>query len=51
MKEKLKNPNIFVSPTRLCVRNIPFAVDDKRLKQAFLKAAGGGKDVRISEVS
>lgn len=48
-KEKLKNPNIFVSPIRLCVRNIPFEVDDKRLKQAFLKAVGGGKDVKITE--
>ncbi|ESN91425.1 hypothetical protein HELRODRAFT_150260, partial [Helobdella robusta] len=38
-REKLKNPNIFVSPTRLCVRNIPTNVDEKQLKRIFLNAA------------
>lgn len=37
---KLKNPNFFVSTTRLCVRNIPLTVDDKKLKDIFAKAGG-----------
>ena len=39
-RQKLKNENIFISPYRLCVRNLPPAVDDKQLKKVFLKAAG-----------
>jgi nucleolar protein 4 len=32
MKEKLLNPNIFVSPTRLLIKNIPKSVTEKDLK-------------------
>ncbi|XP_044139356.1 RNA-binding protein 28 isoform X1 [Bufo gargarizans] len=46
---KLKNQNIFVSRTRLCVHNIPKSVDDKKLRQVFLNAAGGGRSVKIKE--
>ena len=35
-KKKLRNPNFSVSPTRLAVRNIPFAVTDKELRQLVL---------------
>jgi nucleolar protein 4 len=49
MRQKLKNPNIFVSTTRLCVRNIPTAVDDRALKKVFLKAADNPK-ANITEV-
>lgn len=38
-RQKLKNPNIFVSSTRLCVRNLPTSVDEKQLKKIYLKAA------------
>ncbi|CAG9335070.1 unnamed protein product [Blepharisma stoltei] len=34
-KEKLMNPNIFVSQTRLVIRNLPKAVDEKKLKNAL----------------
>eukprot|EP01132_Coremiostelium_polycephalum_P005177 gene5177-6445_t len=35
---KLKvNPNYFVSPTRLCIRNVPIHVTDSLLKQVCLK--------------
>lgn len=42
--------NVFVSKTRLCVHNLPKFVDVKQLRQLCLKAAGGGKMVRITEV-
>ncbi|KAM4747733.1 RNA-binding protein 28 [Rhinophrynus dorsalis] len=48
-RQKLKSQNIFVSKTRLCVHNIPKSVDDKKLRQLFLTAAGGGSSVRIKE--
>ncbi|XP_038049197.1 RNA-binding protein 28-like [Patiria miniata] len=40
---KLKNINIFVSPTRLAIHNLPKAVDGKKLNQALLIAAGDKK--------
>ncbi|XP_066448286.1 RNA-binding protein 28 [Eleutherodactylus coqui] len=48
-QQKLKNQNIFVSKTRLCVHNIPKSVDDKKLRQLFLNAAGGSRSVKIQE--
>lgn len=36
---KLKNPNFFVSPTRLSVKNLPQSYDEKKLKHLFLNAA------------
>lgn len=38
-RERLKNQNIFVSSTRLCVHNIPTKVDEKELRQVLLNAA------------
>ncbi|KAL4232449.1 RNA-binding protein 28 [Mactra antiquata] len=38
-RRKLKNLNIFISPFRLCVRNIPVNVDDKQLRQVYKDAA------------
>ncbi len=35
---KLKNPNFFVSRTRLSVRNIPPEIDSKKLKKMFIEA-------------
>ena len=35
---KLKNPNFFISKTRLQVRNVPPEVDQKELKKIFLEA-------------
>ncbi|KAK3577695.1 hypothetical protein CHS0354_025760 [Potamilus streckersoni] len=45
---KLKNLNIFISPLRLCVRNIPVQVEDKELREIFWKAAGD-KKAKIKE--
>eukprot|EP00884_Botryococcus_braunii_P019055 jgi/Botrbrau1/5833/Bobra.0366s0015.1 len=38
MASKLRSPNFFVSRTRLCIRNIPYALDEKALKQLVLDA-------------
>ncbi|XP_033276254.1 RNA-binding protein 28 [Orcinus orca] len=47
--QKLKDQNIFVSRTRLCLHNLPKAVDDKQLRKLLLNAARGEKGVRIKE--
>ena len=38
-KQMLKDLTMFVSPTRLCIRNIPTNIDDKNLKKVMLKFA------------
>ncbi|KAK7476216.1 hypothetical protein BaRGS_00032570, partial [Batillaria attramentaria] len=38
-RERLKNQNIFVSSTRLCVHNLPTKTDEKELWQIALNAA------------
>ena len=38
-KQILKDLTMFVSPTRLCVRNLPPNIDDKSLKKIMLKFA------------
>ncbi|CAM5086373.1 unnamed protein product [Eretmochelys imbricata] len=48
-RQKLKDQNIFVSRTRLCVHNLPKALDDQQLRQLLLHAAGGGPGLRIKE--
>uniref|UniRef100_A0A452H9P5 RRM domain-containing protein n=1 Tax=Gopherus agassizii TaxID=38772 RepID=A0A452H9P5_9SAUR len=48
-RQKLKDQNIFVSRTRLCIHNLPKAVDDKQLRQLLLRAAGGRPGLRIKE--
>lgn len=45
---KLKDPNVFISTTRICVHNIPVQVDDKKLKQVILKALND-KKAKINE--
>lgn len=47
--QKLKDQNIFVSRTRLCLHNLPKAVDDKQLRKLLLNATRGEKVVRIKE--
>ncbi|XP_078582455.1 RNA-binding protein 28-like isoform X3 [Branchiostoma floridae x Branchiostoma japonicum] len=47
-REKLKNPAIFVSDVRLCVRNVPLNMGDKDLRKLFLKTLGD-KNVLITE--
>ncbi|BFZ09199.1 hypothetical protein BsWGS_12238 [Bradybaena similaris] len=40
---KLKDQNVFVSSTRLCVHNIPPTVSDQELRKIVLTAAGDGQ--------
>lgn len=47
--QKLKNQNIFVSQTRLCLHNLPKAVDDKQLRKLLLAATRGETGVCIKE--
>ncbi|XP_011851308.1 PREDICTED: RNA-binding protein 28 isoform X1 [Mandrillus leucophaeus] len=47
--QKLKDQNIFVSQTRLCLHNLPKAVDDKQLRKLLLSTTSGEKGVRIKE--
>uniref|UniRef100_A0A9L0JAM2 RNA binding motif protein 28 n=1 Tax=Equus asinus TaxID=9793 RepID=A0A9L0JAM2_EQUAS len=47
--QKLKDQNIFVSQTRLCLHNLPKAVDDKQLRKLLLNATRGERGVRIKE--
>ncbi|KAK2096568.1 RNA-binding protein 28, partial [Saguinus oedipus] len=48
--QKLKDQNIFVSRTRLCLHNLPKAVDDKQLRKLLLSATRGEKGVCIKEI-
>lgn len=50
-RQKLKDQNVFVSQTRLCVHNLPKSVDDATLRKIMLQAAGGAAGARIKEVS
>ena len=36
-RRKLKNPDMFVSPLRLCIHNLPRAVTDEKLKVLVFK--------------
>nr|XP_013811051.1 PREDICTED: RNA-binding protein 28 [Apteryx mantelli mantelli] len=47
--QKLRDQNIFVSRTRLCVHNLPKAVDSAQLRRLLLKAAGGDGAVGCRE--
>ncbi|XP_006896132.1 PREDICTED: RNA-binding protein 28 isoform X2 [Elephantulus edwardii] len=47
--QKLKDQNIFVSQTRLCLHNLPKAVGDQQLRKLLLSATRGQKGVRIKE--
>ncbi|KAM6100815.1 LOW QUALITY PROTEIN: RNA-binding protein 28-like [Pterocles gutturalis] len=40
--QKLRDQNLFVSRTRLCVHNLPKAVDSARLQRLLLRVVGGG---------
>uniref|UniRef100_A0A7N6BK28 RNA-binding protein 28 n=1 Tax=Anabas testudineus TaxID=64144 RepID=A0A7N6BK28_ANATE len=48
-RAKLRDINVFVSKTRLCVHNLPKSVDNKKLKSLCLQAVKGAKGVRITE--
>ncbi|KAI3371397.1 hypothetical protein L3Q82_023989 [Scortum barcoo] len=48
-RAKLRDINVFVSKTRLCVHNLPKLVDNKKLKALCLQAVKGSKGVRMTE--
>uniref|UniRef100_A0A8D0E4H1 RNA binding motif protein 28 n=1 Tax=Salvator merianae TaxID=96440 RepID=A0A8D0E4H1_SALMN len=48
-RQKLKDQNIFVSRTRLCIHNLPKSVDDARLRKLMLQAVGAIPGVRLKE--
>nr|XP_057932024.1 RNA-binding protein 28 [Doryrhamphus excisus] len=48
-RTKLRDINVFVSKTRLCVHNLPKSVDIKKLRALCLQAVKEPKGVRISE--
>ncbi|XP_008310123.1 RNA-binding protein 28 [Cynoglossus semilaevis] len=48
-RAKLRDINVFVSKTRLCVHNLSKSVDNKKLKALCLQALKGLKGVRITE--
>ncbi|KAJ0029218.1 hypothetical protein NQD34_004215 [Periophthalmus magnuspinnatus] len=48
-RAKLKDIQVFVSKTRLCVHNLPKSVDTKKLKSICLQGLKGTKGVRITE--
>ncbi|XP_051726807.1 RNA-binding protein 28 isoform X2 [Ctenopharyngodon idella] len=47
-RAKLKDVNVYVSKTRLCVHNLPKSVHQPKFRKLCL-AAAGGKGVRITE--
>ncbi|KAI8791659.1 RNA-binding protein 28 [Biomphalaria glabrata] len=47
-RAKLKDQNIFVSSTRLCVHNIPATVTDQRLRKIVYQAAGD-RSAKVTE--
>uniref|UniRef100_A0A3Q3WG31 RRM domain-containing protein n=1 Tax=Mola mola TaxID=94237 RepID=A0A3Q3WG31_MOLML len=48
-RAKLRDLNVYVSKTRLCVHNLPKSVDNKKLKAFCLQAVKGSKGVFITE--
>ena len=49
LRQKLKNPQVFISPTRLCVHNLPPSVDDRKLRRTVLQLLDD-RNVNITEV-
>ncbi|KAG7252167.1 hypothetical protein CRUP_016257, partial [Coryphaenoides rupestris] len=48
-RTKLRDINVYVSKTRLCVHNLPKSVDNQKLKAICLQAVKGSKGVRVTE--
>mmetsp|Transcript_10741 Transcript_10741/g.20972 ORF Transcript_10741/g.20972 Transcript_10741/m.20972 type:complete len:349 (-) Transcript_10741:3189-4235(-) len=48
-KDRLKNPNVFVSTTRLLIRNLPRALDEKKLKKICREAVEAA-DAKLQRV-
>nr|XP_020469914.1 RNA-binding protein 28 [Monopterus albus]XP_020469924.1 RNA-binding protein 28 [Monopterus albus] len=48
-RAKLRDLNVFMSKTRLCVHNLPKSVHSKKLRELCLQAVKGVKGARITE--
>ncbi|XP_011605241.2 RNA-binding protein 28 isoform X1 [Takifugu rubripes] len=48
-RAKLRDLNVYVSKTRLCIHNLPKSVDSKKLKALCLQAVKGNKGVFVNE--
>ncbi|XP_036963993.1 RNA-binding protein 28 [Acanthopagrus latus] len=48
-RAKLRDMNVYVSKTRLCIHNLPKSVDNKKLRALCLEAVKDQKGVRITE--
>ncbi|XP_037538776.1 RNA-binding protein 28 isoform X2 [Nematolebias whitei] len=48
-RTKLRDINVFVSKTRLCVHNLPKSVDNRKLRTFCLQAVKGVQRARITE--
>ena len=46
-KAKLAKPHFYVSRTRLCVRNLPTSVEEKKLKSIFEHATATSKSTVV----
>ena len=49
-KEKLNNPNIFVSRDRLSIRNLPLSIGDKELRALSARFLSKGSSVKSAKV-
>ena len=49
-RTKLRDINVYVSKTRLCVHNLPKSVDNSKLKAICLQAVSRSRGVRVTEV-
>ena len=49
-RTKLRDINVYVSKTRLCVHNLPKSVDNTKLKDICFQALSRARGVRIPEV-
>ncbi|CAI5440874.1 unnamed protein product [Caenorhabditis angaria] len=45
MRKKLENTNMFVSPVRLCVHNLPQRINDEKLREIAQKASISGATI------
>uniref|UniRef100_A0A8C6YEA6 RNA binding motif protein 28 n=1 Tax=Naja naja TaxID=35670 RepID=A0A8C6YEA6_NAJNA len=48
-RQKLKDQNVFVSQTRLCIHNLPKSLDGAALRKVMLQAVGGTPGASIKE--
>uniref|UniRef100_A0A8R1I4E7 RRM domain-containing protein n=1 Tax=Caenorhabditis japonica TaxID=281687 RepID=A0A8R1I4E7_CAEJA len=45
MRKKLENTNMFISPVRLCIQNLPQKINDQKLKELAQKSVSAGAQI------